>query len=136
MALVINDTVKMEWQENRWLQTVGRGKKPPVFILACKDYSVDGKIVPVFFNPFSAWVHADADGTFSFAEIKDFLASEADSTFPENYSEYKCIVKAGSDEVDMSVVEEFGLGEYVDDIVARLRDIEPYGEEKEVAAQG
>lgn len=131
--LVINSTVKKEWRADRWLQTSATGRKEPIFILACVDYQTPKGTVPVFFNPYVAWVHADDAGVFTFGEIKDFLKGGIDYSFPDNYDEYRPVLRAGSDEeFDMHIVSEFGLEEFLDDIRERLLDLAPYGEEVEI----
>jgi len=141
MAVVVNDVVKMEWEQSRFLQTKSGGKnKKPVFILACKDYPSDSPealngVVPVFFNTSSAWLHIDDEGLFPYSEIKNFLKGGIDYTFPECYGEYNPILTLGSDNVDMDLVKRFGLEEYVDDIKARLEDLSPYGDEKDFGAE-
>ena len=132
MAKVVNNVVKMEWESTRFLQTKATKGQPAVFLFACKEYQTPTGVVPVFFNPYHAWIHYDEDGLFSFKELKDYIIEDQDFTFPETAMEYHPIINAGEDECDMSLIEHFGLQEYVEDIKARLDDIMPYGEEKEV----
>lgn len=135
MSLVVNDTVKMEWESNRWLQSKGEKGKPGVFLFACKEYETDKGVIPVFFNAYVAWVHYDEEGTFSFDEVKaNVTGADYDTAFPEMYAECKVILRLGetAEQADMRYVEQFGLQNVLDDIVARLDDLEPYGVEKDV----
>ena len=136
MAKVVNNVVKMEWEQNRFLQSKEskRGAGDGVFFFACKDYVANGEIVPVFFNPYHAWVHFDEDGLFYFEDLKQHVMKTQDNTFPETAEEYHPILSVGED-FDMELIEKYGLTEYMDDIRARLQDIIPYGEEKEVGVK-
>lgn len=133
MSLVVNNIVKMEWEQKRWLQSkAGKGKNP-VFIFACKDYEAeDGTIVPVFFNDSFAWIHADEEGTFSFDELKESVKNDYDESFPEAYSEFQPLFDVENGEFDEELLEEYGIGAYADDIKARVFDLKPYGEVTDV----
>ena len=134
MALVINDIVKMEWEKSGWLQTKATKNKPAVFILASKAYeTADGKTVYVYFNANTAFLWGDdEDGLWDAADLKDWLKTEYDYSFPEQYDSYIIVIPNGSDVCDESVLERYGLTEYKEDIEKRLKDVRPYGEEEEV----
>ena len=133
MSLVINDTVKMEWQQNRWIQTkAGKGKRS-TFIMACKEYETEFGTVPVFFTAFSAFLFTDEEGIWSFADIKNFIKENYDQSFPEAYEEYKEIGTNPVRDLDEDVLEEYGLSAFAQDIMERLEDLQPYGDEEEVS---
>lgn len=135
MSKVVNSVVKMEWESNRFLQSKASKKTGDgVFFFACKDYQTEKGLVPVFFNPYHAWVHFDEDGLFYFEDLKQHVTKTQDNTFPETAEEYHPILNIGED-FDMELVEKYGLEPFMDDIRARLDDIAPYGEEKEVGAK-
>lgn len=135
MSIVVNNVVKMEWDTKRFLQTKAAKGKEPVFILACKEYDTKNGIIPVFFNPYHAWVHYDEDGVFTFADmLENVSGSSYDRNFPENAEEYHPLFSIGEPSANMSMLKKFGLEEYAEDIEARLRDVAPYGEEKDVVA--
>lgn len=131
--LVVNNIVKMEWKKNRFVQTVASKGKQATFIMACQEYkNKNGDIVPVFFTGTTAWLHFDEQGLYTFAELKDFVKSNFDQSFPEVYTEYHEIATNPSSDVNMELLEEYGIEEYADDIIERLRDLQPYAEETTV----
>lgn len=133
MGMVINDTVKMQWEDNRWIQTKGGKGKRPTFILACKEYNTENGVVPVFFNAFTAFVFEDEDGLWGFGDIKKFIKENYDQSFPEVYDEYREIGVNPDRELDEELLAELGLTEYAQDIKDRLEDLQPYGDEEEVS---
>lgn len=135
MALVSNSIVKMDWEKSGWLQTKASSKGSAKFIFASKEYfsnKLNAKIA-VFFRSDCAWIWADAgtDDTWSVAELKDWAKTNVDGSFPHMYSEFIPVIESGDVDCEMAVLERFGLVEYKDDIEARLRDIKPYGFEKD-----
>lgn len=133
MAKVVNNVVKMEWEANKFLTSKPskEGGDDYIFFFACVEYETEAGIVPVFFNPFHAWVHFDEDGFFFFEDLKQHILKTKDNTFPETAEEYHPLISIGED-FDMSLIKKYGLEPYMDDIKARLYDLVPYGEEKEV----
>lgn len=134
MSYVINDVVKMEWEEKRFLQAKGSGKKK-VFIMAGKDYQTSAGEVPVFFDTEQAWVIEDDAGLFSFADVKDYLANNSDPGFPESLEEYIQIADVQGNTYNDEVIKRLGLDEYIEDIKKRIRDVAPYAEEKEIKVE-
>ena len=138
MAQVINDVVKMDWEKDGWLQTKGKGGKPGTFIIASKEYTnSDGEPVLVLFNSTTAFIWGDNVGTdnedrWEFSEIKSWLKTNFDSYFPASYDEYYPLIEIGSVVANPAALERYKLTEYKDDIESRLKDLLPYGEEKEV----
>ncbi len=135
MALVDNNVVKMEWEKSGFL-TKKQGKAT-AFYVATKMYK-SSKLgnIPVFFDPFMAYVWRDAGTKYdlwSVSDLKGFIKESYDSGFPTSYTD-NCVpvVHYGEEEVDQEMLEELGLTEYADDILARIQDLAPYGEEKEV----
>lgn len=139
MALVENNVVKMDWDKAGWLQTKGSAGKQGAFILASKEFPSTTKgTVTVFFNPFTAfmWIsdaHTSEEDMWNASELKEWLKSELDGSFPDNYDECVNIIPYGNLEADVAVLEEYGILDYKDEIEARLRDVAPYGDEKEMS---
>lgn len=135
MGIVVNDIVKMEWQENRFLQVKGTGKEK-VFVLSCVDYQTPKGVVPVFFNPEIAWILEDDHGLFEFADVKDYLSNENDPMFPESMNECYILANVQGEIVNEEKIQKWGLEEYKADIMKRIKDVAPYAEEKEVQITG
>ena len=96
--------------------------------MACKEYlSINGNMIPVFFNSDTAWVHEDEEGTFSFAELKKFVQDEADSTFPEMFEEYHPLVVA-DEGVNEANIQKYGLSKVKEELINRLKDLAPYSQ--------
>lgn len=132
MALVKNNMVKMDWEKDIFIVL-----KNGVFVVAGQDYeSSKGETRTVFFNANTAflWItdaHTDEEDYWDGKELKSWLKENLDGAFPINYDEYVPIVNWGSDKVDMAILEEYGLEQYADDILARLKDLEGYDKEED-----
>lgn len=133
--LVVNDTVKMEWAKNLWVQTKGTKKKEGIFIFSCVEYEGSNGVVPVFFRPTCAWVFKDEDGSYlSFDDVREFVKTNFNSSFPEMIEGYVNLYELGDDECKTEILEMYGIEDMADDIKARVMDIAPYGESPEVDA--
>ncbi len=136
MALVTNGMVKMEWGKVGFL-TRKQGSVT-AFYFAAKVYeSAKYGRVAVFFDPFMAYVWRDEDTEYdlwSVSELKGYVKENYDAGFPLAY-EGNCVplVNYGSETVDETVLEALGLTEYKEDILARIKDLAPYGVETELS---
>ncbi len=134
MANVVNNIVKMEWDKSGWLQTT-RGQ----FIMGSVPYpsSKYGEVT-IFFDSTTAFIWASDAGTadedlWNAKELKSFLKTNYDISFPCQYDEYVPVVNYGADEVDIDVLDTYGISvEYADEIVNRVKDLFAYGVEKDV----
>lgn len=131
--LITDNVVTMGWEASKALYTKG-GKMGKTFIFASKDYETSVGTITVFFNCYTAFVWADEAGTededrYNAKELKTWVKDNLDDAFPLNYDNYIPIVDYGADEVNQDMIEKYDLGEYVDDILARLADVRPYSEE-------
>lgn len=131
---VVDNVLKMEWDESKALYTKG-GKFGRTFVFAAVDYETEIGTVTVFFNCYTAFIWADNAGSededrYNAKELKPWVKDNLDEAFPINYSNYIPIVEYGAEDAVAENVEKYGLGEYVDDILARLQDLKPYSEEK------
>lgn len=138
MGLVVNNHVKMEWEESLWLQRKAKKGKEPMFMMAGKEYETEktGKFV-VCFMPECAFVYSDEEeGMFDFDDVRGAL-QEDPMDFPFMYDGYLPIAECGASKeecVNEPIVEELGLTpEQVDDIWARLNDLGDYGGDEEVS---
>lgn len=134
---VVDNVVKMEWDSSKALYTKG-GKLGRTFIFASKDYETSVGTVTVFFNCYTAFIWASDAGTededrWNASELKSWVKDNLDDAFPMNYGEYIPIIEYGSREVKQEVIDKYDLGSFVDDILARLKDVEPYSDEKSTA---
>lgn len=139
MAIVENNIVKMEWDKAGWLQTKASGmNKNGTFIFGSKDYESTVKgTVTVFFNADMAFLwaseaHTDEEDMWNASELKDWCKQNLDGAFPDMYDECVVVINSGDDECIDEVLEEYGIAEHKADIEARLQDVRPFGEEKEV----
>ena len=139
MALVVNNRVKMEWEQSGWLQTGGKSRQ--VFLLATKAYKSSNPhygTLDVFFKPGIAFLFITAAETpdediWNRQDVIGMMKRDKPGDqFPYVYEE--CIALGGGEtgECAMAALERFGLEAYKDDIEARLDDIATYGEEYEV----
>lgn len=134
---VVDNVVKMDWDADKALYTKG-GKLGKTFIFAGKDYETSVGVITVFFNCDTAFIWADDAGEetedrYNAKELKAWVKDNLDEAFPINYSNYIPVIDFGADEVNADVIEKYDLGAYVDDILARINDVKPYGEEKNVS---
>lgn len=134
MGLVVNDVVKMEWDEAGWVQTKVKKDKKVVFVMASKEYQSSlGRTIPVFFNGNDAflWI-SDADSSnpdvWSVSELVAWVKDEYSSRFPHQYDEFIGL-DLDDDNLNMEVLAKWGLTEYADDISARIKDLLFYGKE-------
>lgn len=130
---VIDNVVKMEWERKNCLYINGdKGKK--IFVYASKDYETKLGVVTVFFDCYTAFIWADNAGTpeedrYNAKEMKTWVKDNLDEAFPTDYENFIPIIDYGDDKVNQAMVEKYGLEDYVDDIIARLDDVRPYGDE-------
>ena len=139
MAKVINDVVKLDWEKSGWLQSKASKQNPKgVFIMASQEYENDnGETIPVIFNANTAFIWGDDIGTddediWSVEDLRDWLKTEFNASYPDSYDQYLPIIQSGSLEANTEVLEKYGLMKYKDDIEARLKDLLPYGEETDI----
>ena len=137
MALVESDDVKMPWEKSGWLAIKGKGGKKGTFVFATQHYDstvVEGG-VDVFFSDTEAyvWDESGASGgdidLWSMEELKGFVKSSYDGSFPSNYNQFTPIKPSEDDECDAELLEKYGLTEHKDDIEARVKDLEHLGYE-------
>lgn len=132
MALVINNTVKMEWEKSLWLQTKGRGGQEGIFVYAGQNYTTaNGNVITVGFNSRSCFLFVDNYGTsdediWEGDEVKDF-AKDNMSDFPFGYEEHiTLLVEDGTFDFDDEKLAHFGLSEHKEDLIARMKDVAQY----------
>lgn len=133
-GIIINDTVKLEWQASGYVETTGRN---PVFVIATKVYdSANGGKVAVFFTPNTAFLWADNAGTseedlWSCRDMIEWIKQEGTTeAFPEQYSDNYIPIIFGSDtKCSERMLEKYGLTVFAQDIEERLEDVRPFGEE-------
>ena len=136
MGLVVNNVVKLDWDEDGWLQTKAKKDKRVVFIFASKVYQSSlGVEIPVFFDGAEAflWISDNDSSTpeyWTAKELVSWVKSEYSSRFPHQYDEFISL-EGENDSLNMAVLEKWGLTEYADDILARLEDLAPYSVETE-----
>lgn len=129
----IDDVVKMEWEASKVLFKKG-SKLGSIFIFAAHDYETSVGTVTLFFDCDTVFIWASDAGTdqedrWNAKEVKDWLKNDYNDSFPLNYDAYIPVIGYGSDEVNQDVIEKYGLQEYVDDIKARFKDVQPYSAE-------
>lgn len=124
MSLVVNNVVKMEWQSENWLTT-----KQNMFVMAAQNYTnKDGETIAVVFTAHTAFLWGDEeDGLWSAKEVRDWCKKNVDGSFPTEYDEYIPVIPYGMNEALDSVLEEYGLTEYKEDIENRRADLIPFG---------
>lgn len=133
MSLVINDTVKMEWQKEGWLQTASRKGKKSTFIMASQNYeSTKYGTVSVIFTSSTAFLFVDDKGTanmdiWSAEDLIETLKDDLPGNFPYSLEQYEPIIASGEDHCIQDVLEEYGLEAYKGDIERRMKDIAPFG---------
>ena len=131
MRLKVDNVIKKEWDEAGFLMT-----KNKIFVLATKKYETVKGVVSVFFTSHTAFVWADDAGTdeedlWSQEDMIPWLKKNRDGSFPTQYNEYVPIISYGADVCDSAMLERYGLTDFEEDIIARLKDVEPYSEEKD-----
>lgn len=137
-GIVENNTVKMEWEKDCWLQTSAKSGKTPTFILAAKNYTnTKGREISVIFTATTAFVFADDFGTanediWTAGELISTIKSDMPGDFPYTLEQYVPIIDSGESDCKVSVLEKLGLMEYKEDIEARMMDIAPFGYETDL----
>lgn len=133
MALVKNSIVKMDWESDSFILM-----KNGVFVVAGQDYlsSTRGVNLTVFFNANTAflWIsepHTEEEDYWNAKELRSWLKENIDGSFPINFEEYVPIVEWGADVCNQNILEEYGLTEYADDILARVKDLADYDKEED-----
>lgn len=135
MGLVINDMVKMEWQEDLWLQTKGRNGKTGAFVYCTKEYTkADGTVIPVHFNAECAFMwdeepDKETPDLWTAAELRDFVKKERDGAFPNNFDQFVALISNGDEDCKEDVLKRYGLEEFKADIEARRKDLMPFAVE-------
>lgn len=135
MDLVINDTVKLEWQKAGWLQTAARKGKKPTFIMASQNYeSTKYGTLSVCFTATTAFLFVDGAGTsemdiWSAEDLIATLKEDMPGNFPYSLEQYVPIIASGEDNCLEGVLEEYGLEAHKEDIERRMKDVAPFGYE-------
>lgn len=137
MSLVVNDTVKMEWQKEGWLQTSARKGKKATFIMASQDYesSKYGK-VSVCFTATTAFLFVDGPGEadmdiWSAEDLIATLKDDMPGNFPYSLEQYVPLISSGEFVCIEATLAEYGLEAYKGDIERRMKDIAPFGYEQD-----
>lgn len=131
MTLVANKTVKMEWDKSLWLQTKGKGSVEGAFIFAGKEYDSTkyGKIC-VGFTSIACFLFTEedvnsADDIWSGAEMKQ-CAKDNMGDFPLGFEGGVYLAEVGTTNFDDELLEKYGLSQYKDDLIARMKDVGQY----------
>jgi hypothetical protein len=131
MTLVTNNTVKMEWDKSLWLQAKAKNGIEGAFFFAGKKYNSSkfGEI-SVGFTSISCFLFAENGGQdisdFSTAEEMKDLMKEDINDFPLGYEEHIPLNDTGTADFFDDVLEKYGLLEYKEDLVARMKDVNQY----------
>ena len=135
MGLVVDDIVKLPWEEDLFFTT-----KKGMFLFACQRYTnAEGNSVDVFFVPQCCFVLVDTDEEpLDFDTVKKEYKSVAKDEgvlclddFPDDWEGAYYIMYPTEEPFD-DMLEKFGLTEFKDDIKARCNDINGYSVEVEV----
>lgn len=135
MNLVVNDTVKMEWDKAGWLQTAARKGKKPTFIMASQNYeSTKYGTLSVCFTATTAFLFVDGRGTseqdiWSAEDLIATLKDDMPGNFPYSLEQYAPIIASGEENCIDDALTEFGLEAYKGDIEKRMKDVAPFGYE-------
>lgn len=137
MGFVENNIVKMQWDKAGWLQPKARGTKKSVFIFGSQNYQSTNKgLISVFFTATTAFLFVDERGSEDedIWTVEDLIATYKQSPIPEflNCEQYVAVIDSGEATCNASVLEEFGLVEFKEDIEARMKDVAPYGYEEDM----
>lgn len=137
MGFVENNIVKMQWDKAGWLQPKAKGTKKSVFILGSQNYQSTNKgLISVFFTATTAFLFVDERGSEDedIWTAEDLIATYKQSPIPEflNCEQYVAVIDSGEATCNASVLEEFGLVEFKEDIEARMKDVAPYGYEEDM----
>lgn len=138
MGFVVNNVVKMKWDEKGFIAPKIKNSGKVMFMLATQEYkNKDGEVISVFFTTDSAFLFVDNYGTaeervWTLAEMRDWVIEVRDTAY-YLYDEYAPVIASGDSDCIADVLEKYGLTEYADDISKRLDDIRPYGYERDSA---
>lgn len=138
MGFVVNNVVKMRWDEKGFIAPKVKNSGKVRFMLAIEEYkNKDGETVPVFFTTDSAFMFVEGYGTptekvWSLTEMRDWVISVRDTSY-HLYDEYAPVIASGESECIANVLEKYGIEEWKSDIEKRLDDIRPYGYERDSA---
>ena len=132
---VVNNEVKMQWLQSGWYQLKSRGKTPGAFVFASQPYpstkAATGGEVTVFFTATTAFLIVSDEGAWNAKEFLSAVKDNIGGSFPYDLEEYVPVIESGEEYCKDFVLEEWGIVDAKADIEARLRDIAPYGEERE-----
>lgn len=137
MGFVENNIVKMQWDKAGWLQPKAKGTKKSVFIFCSQNYQSTNKgLISVFFTATTAFLFVDERGSEDedIWTAEDLIATYKQSPIPEflNCEQYVAVIDSGEATCNASVLEEFGLVEFKEDIEARMKDVAPYGYDEDM----
>lgn len=138
MGFVVNNVVKMKWDERGFIAPKVKNSGKVRFMLAIQEYkNKDGETIPVFFTTDSAFMFVEGYGTpeekvWSLTEMRDWVIDVRDTSY-HLYDEYAPVILSGESECIANVLEKYGIEEYASDIEMRLDDIRPYGYERDSA---
>lgn len=129
---VVNNEVKMQWLKSGWYQRKSRGKTPGAFVFASQTYpSAKGEDITVFFTATTAFLIVSDEGAWNAKEFLSAVRDDIGGSFPYDLEEYVPVIESGEEFCKDFVLEEWGIMDAKADIEARLRDIAPYGEERD-----
>lgn len=116
--------------EMKWTKLLTK-RKGKAFLGAVQVYNTVNGEVAVGFTSASAYVLEDEQGLYTDEDLIGCIKQHAGTMgFPETCEEYREVVGG---EVNQIVVDRFGLGEYLEDIKARVEELIPYGLEMDKA---
>ena len=124
--LVINNKVSMEWEKRGFFVKGGK------FYFGSKEYDTATDKVCVFFTTDMAFIFFDDEGRFGLKDMMAFAreAGNISERFPCDYDDNYTIITrpyvGESGFVNNKVVAELGLEDYIDDIIARVKDLSDY----------
>lgn len=124
--LVINNKVSMEWEKRGFFVKNG------IFFFGSKEYeSSKGETIAVFFTTGMAFIFYDEDSRFTLKDMMQFAQKKGNVSdrFPCDYEDnYSVIARpyVGDGFINNKLISELGLEAYIDDIVARVKDLSDY----------
>lgn len=137
-GIVENNVVKMEWEKDGWLQTSAKKGKKSTFILASQKYESTNKgEISVIFTASTAFLFVDGAGTadediWTAEDLIATVKSDMPGNFPYSLEQYVPVIDSGEEECKASVLEEYGLVAFKEDIEARMKDVAPFGFEEDL----
>lgn len=72
-----------------------------------------------------------AEDFWSVKEMKNFLKTNYDLSFPTGYDQFLPIIQAAGDECDAEMLDRFGLAEFKTDIEERMADVAQFSADVE-----